>query len=54
MRALPLFPGLYDSGAATNEGHNPGTFSPDGKFFAAFEQSQPNVLVHRAVVILSF
>ena len=30
----------------------PGMFSPNGKFFAAFEQNQPNVLVHRAVVIL--
>jgi hypothetical protein len=27
-------------------------FSPNGKFFAAFEQNQPNVLVSRAVVIL--
>jgi WD40 repeat protein len=32
MRALPLFPGLYDSSAATNEGHNPGTFLPTVSF----------------------
>jgi WD40 repeat protein len=54
MRAFLPFLEMPDSGAPTSEGQNPAMFSPDGKFFAAFEQSKSTVLVHRAVIIFSF
>ena len=54
MRPLPRLPELPDSGDATYEGQNPAMFSPNGKFFAAFEQASTGLVVHRAIFIFSF
>jgi WD40 repeat protein len=62
MRALPRSSELPDSGATTNEGYNPAMFSPNGKFFAAIEQSISTIVLivypietfSRTVVIFSF